>query len=201
MHGDRAQEVTGALISAWANARGVHVTRTVAKNPQTNGIAERAIAILKQEARKLLLTTSAAPSSVLWPFAVLRASTLQRYRRLHLVSSDVAFGSSIVVLQREGLHGENMWDARTEPAIALGSDEDSRGGGHFVWNLARQHVQVHRNIKEVTEPHTVTPASSSIPVPLPDVFGEVREQEEHDHLCRRQRQLRQLGQLPRHQHR
>ena len=41
MHGDRAQEVTGALVSTWANARGVHVTRTVAKNPQTNGIAER----------------------------------------------------------------------------------------------------------------------------------------------------------------
>ena len=61
MHGDRAQEVTGALISAWANARGVHVTRTVAKNAQTNGIAERAIAILKQEARKLLLTTNASP--------------------------------------------------------------------------------------------------------------------------------------------
>ena len=73
-----------------------------------------------------------------------------------------------------------MWDARTEPAIALGSDEDSRGGGHFVWNLARQHVQVNRNIKEVTEPHAITSSSSSVPTPLPDVFGEVREQEEHD---------------------
>ena len=108
LHGDRAHELTGQTVAAWANARGVHVTKTVAKNPQTNSIAERAISILKQEARKLLSSLRDVPQSVLWPFAVLRAATLQRLRRLHVSPTGLAFGSMVAVLRREAPVGDQV---------------------------------------------------------------------------------------------
>ena len=62
----------------------------------------------------------------------------------------------------------------------LGPDENTRGEGHFVWNLARQHVQVHRNIKEVTQGFAPSPAGPSVLPPLPDVFDGMLEQEEDE---------------------
>ena len=176
LHGDRAMELTGNMISAWANSRGVHVTRVVAKSPSTNGIVERAIGILKQDARRLLLSLPITPVNTLWPFAVLRAATLQRLRRMMKTPLGIPFGAQVVVLKREDKVGETMWDAQTEAAVALGQDPDSRGGGYFVWNVARGRVQIHRNLKEVSVPITAEPRPE---VNDPDVFAETPEVPEH----------------------
>ena len=103
MHGDRAQELTGAL--SVRHGQTPEECTSPGRWPRTlrrMALPRERLRFLKQEARKLLLTTNASPASVLWPFAVLRASTLQRYRRLRIVPTDVAFGSSIVALAERG---------------------------------------------------------------------------------------------------
>jgi hypothetical protein len=100
IHGDRAVEITGPLVTEWAATRGCIVTRTVAQNPQSNGIAERAVAWLKHRTRLLLHQAKSRVSTMYWPYAMLRAAAHHRCWQYGLKTAQIPFGRRVSVQEK-----------------------------------------------------------------------------------------------------
>ena len=79
VHADQAQELTGSAVKNALAENNVLVTMTAGKEPNANGRAERAIGILKQRARSMLMVfVDKSDRSELWAAAIQHASLLQR---------------------------------------------------------------------------------------------------------------------------
>ena len=54
-HGDKAPELTGPKAKEWGRSRGIVVTSTAGYEPNANGRAERAIGVLKERTRAMMM--------------------------------------------------------------------------------------------------------------------------------------------------
>ncbi|CAI7887590.1 unnamed protein product [Closterium sp. NIES-53] len=68
LHSDRGGEFSSDLLRAFCRAEGIHQTFTLPASPQQNGIAERRIGMVMDDARTSMI--HAAAPHFLWPFAV-----------------------------------------------------------------------------------------------------------------------------------
>ncbi|CAI7780478.1 unnamed protein product [Closterium sp. NIES-54] len=68
LHLDRGGEFSSDLLRAFCRAEGIHQTFTLPASPQQNGIAERRIGMVMDDARTSMI--HAAAPHFLWPFAV-----------------------------------------------------------------------------------------------------------------------------------
>ena len=75
LHGDKAPELTGLRAKEWGRARGIVVTSTAAYEPNANGRAERAIGLLKQQTRAMVIGSALNKVQELWPLAVKHAAS------------------------------------------------------------------------------------------------------------------------------
>ena len=100
LHSDMGKEFLAQSVRAVALERGLHVTRGPGYDPDSNSRAERAIGILKDAARRLLL--DAGLSSEWWAYAITHAAVLNRLRdQGRRVPSDwPVFGSLVTALER-----------------------------------------------------------------------------------------------------
>ncbi|CAI7846621.1 unnamed protein product [Closterium sp. NIES-54] len=75
LHSDRGGEFSSDLLRAFCRTEGIRQTFTLPASPQQNGIAERRIGMVMDDARTSMI--HAAAPHFLWPFAILSA-ILQR---------------------------------------------------------------------------------------------------------------------------
>ncbi|CAI7739340.1 unnamed protein product, partial [Closterium sp. NIES-53] len=68
LHSDRGGEFSSARLGAFCRAQGIHQTFMLPASPQQNGIAERRIGMVMDDARTSMI--HAAAPHFLWPFAV-----------------------------------------------------------------------------------------------------------------------------------
>ena len=79
IHCDRGHEFAGEF-KRWANARGIHITRTPGDDPRGNGRAEVAVKAIKTQIRRTL--SQACEDSKWWPWACRYVTEINRCVRL-----------------------------------------------------------------------------------------------------------------------
>ena len=82
MHGDRAPELTGPQVKAWAAEKGIAVTTTAGFEPNSNGRAEAGVGWLKTKARTMLARSILKTKEELWPMAVAHSAVCQRHNTI-----------------------------------------------------------------------------------------------------------------------
>ena len=94
IHGDRASELTGEIVTDYFEERGIRVTETAGYEPTANGRAESAINVIKTKARVMLMSLGPA-GRTLWPAAVQHACWCTRRGTKGRTTLVPAFGEVI----------------------------------------------------------------------------------------------------------
>ena len=130
VHADRVRELRGTALRRWLLQRGTIATYTEGQSPQSNGRAEAAVKWMKNQAKRLLLSTPVPRSC--WTAAMTYSAWAQRERAMGRGADLLPFGSRVHLRSKVyGTGGKYDLNSRWKPGYYVGPSVDVRGG-HVV---------------------------------------------------------------------
>ena len=127
LHGDKAPELTGLRAKEWGRTRGIVVTSTAAYEPNANGRAERAIGLIKEQTRAMVIGSALNEAQELWPLAVKHAAFMQRAHELGWHRSYPVWGAPVVA-KIKNMKSLDSFEPRGRDGYFVGASEDVTAG-------------------------------------------------------------------------
>ena len=182
VHSDAASEFLSKLMDDLSRKMGFWQTHTGGYNPQSNGLAERYVGLVKQTARALLL--QANMSARAWPHACSTAAAVLRQKQ-GSTEAKLKFQFGSPIQYRTGDDHEGPFESQRQDGWYLGKNIKVKTGG-WVWTGSKvRHSNNIRNKVLVKSDLPDKPIGLSMEGPLNDINDilESQDTQEEDTMC------------------